>query len=141
MLLSLLFYGYAAGIFSSRALERNTYEAIDFRYISANSHPDHSTMPAFRQSFLKELTPLFLQILTIAAEAGLLKLGTVCLDGTKMKADASKRKAMSYKYACALEKKLKVEVERLLKPAERPMGRKNRTVWICLRNSRQGKRS
>jgi transposase len=118
MLLSLLFYGYATGTFSSRALERKSYDAIDFRYITANSHPDHSTISAFRQRFLKELAPLFLQILTIAAEAGLLKLGTVCLDGTKMKANASKHKAMSYKYACALEKKLKAEVARLMKMAE-----------------------
>jgi transposase len=118
MLLSLLFYGYSTGTFSSRALERKTYDSIDFRYIAANTHPDHTTISEFRKKFLKELSPLFLQILTIASEAGLLKLGTVCLDGTKVKANASKHKAMSYKYACGLEKKLKEEISRLMKLAE-----------------------
>ena len=118
MLLSLLFYGYATGTFSSRALERKTYEGIDFRYIAANTHPDHSTISEFRKKFLEDLSSLFLQILTIASEAGLLKLGMVCLDGTKMKANASKHKAMSYKYACELEKKLKREVAKLMKLAE-----------------------
>ncbi|MDL2226398.1 IS1182 family transposase [Deltaproteobacteria bacterium OttesenSCG-928-M10] len=118
MLLSLLFYGYATGTFSSRSLERKTYDSIDFRYIAANTHPDHSTISWFRKKFLKELSPLFLQILSIAAESGLLKLGTVSLDGTKMKANASRHKAMSYKYACELEKKLKLEVKRLMKLAE-----------------------
>lgn len=118
MLLSLLFYGYATGGFSSRVLERKTYDSIAFRYIAANTHPDHTTISEFRKKFLKELSPLFLQILTIAAEAGLLKLGTVCLDGTKVKANASKHKAMSYKYACELEKKLKAEVAKLMELAE-----------------------
>jgi Transposase and inactivated derivatives len=118
MLLALLFYGYATGTFSSRALERKTYDAVDFRYISANTHPDHSTISAFRKRFLDDLQPLFLQILSIAAEAGLLKLGTICLDGTKMKANASKHKALSYKHACDLEKQLKTEVAQLMKLAE-----------------------
>ena len=118
MLLSLLFYGYATGTFSSRALERKTYDSIDFRYIAANTHPDHTTIAEFRKRFISELSPLFLQILTIAAEAGLLKLGTVSLDGTKIKANASKHKAMSYKYACELEKKLTREIESLMKLAE-----------------------
>jgi transposase len=118
VLLSLLFYGYATGTFSSRALERKTYEAIDFRYIAANTHPDHSTIAAFRKRFIKEMEELFLQILSIASESGLLKLGTVCVDGTKMKANASKHKAMSYKYARELEKKLKAEASKLMKLAE-----------------------
>ena len=118
MLLSLLFYGYATGTFSSRSLERKTYDSIDFRYIAANTHPDHSTISWFRKKFLKELEPIFLQILSIAAESGLLKLGTVSLDGTKVKANASKHKAMSYKYACQLERKLKLEVIKLMKLAE-----------------------
>ncbi len=86
VLLALLFYGYATGVFSSRKLEQATYESIPFRYITANSHPDNDTIATFRKRFLKELKPLFVQVLQIAKEAGCLKLGKVSLDGTKIKA-------------------------------------------------------
>lgn len=118
MLLALLFYGYATGVFSSRKLERATYDSVAFRYITANDHPDHDTIAHFRKRFLVALTPLFVQILLIAQQMGLLKLGKVSLDGTKMKANASKHRALSWKYACQLEAQLKAEVEDLLRQAE-----------------------
>lgn len=117
MLLALLFYGYATGVFSSRKLERSTYDSVAFRYIAANSHPDHDTIATFRKRFLKELSKLFVQILMIARQMNVLKLGTVSLDGSKVKANASKHKALSYEYACKLEVQLKSEVALLLKQA------------------------
>ncbi|TFG68788.1 MAG: IS1182 family transposase, partial [Anaerolineales bacterium] len=118
MLVALLFYGYATGILSSRKLERNTYDSVAFRYIAANSHPDHDTIAAFRRRFLPELTKIFTQILEIASQMKVLKLGTVSLDGTKIKANASKHKAFSYDHALKLEGQLKTEVAELLKQAE-----------------------
>lgn len=118
MLLALLFYGYATGVFSSRKLERATYDSVAFRYIAANDHPDHDTIAAFRKRFLPELKPLFVQILLIARRMNILKLGKVSLDGTKIKANASKHRALSWKHACKLEKQLKAEVEKLLRRAE-----------------------
>ena len=97
-LLCLLFYGYATGVFSSRKIEQATYDSIAFRYISANTHPDHDTIANFRKCFLPQISDLFVQILSIAQEAGLLKVGKVSLDGTKVKANASKHKALSYKH-------------------------------------------
>lgn len=118
MLLALLFYGYATGVFSSRKLERATYDSVAFRYIAANNHPDHDTIATFRKRFLAELTPLFVQILLIAHQMNVLKLGKVSLDGTKIKANASKHRALSWKHACNLEQQLKAEVEDLLRQAE-----------------------
>jgi len=118
MLLALLFYGYATGVFSSRKLERSTYDSVAFRFIAANAHPDHDTIAVFRKRFLPQLKALFVQILLIAQQAGVLKLGTVSLDGTKVKANASKHKALSYAHACKLEEQLKTEVAELLRQAE-----------------------
>jgi transposase len=118
MLLALLFYGYATGVFSSRKLERSTYDSVAFRFIAANAHPDHDTIAAFRKRFLPQLKPLFVRILLIAQQTGVLKLGTVSLDGTKVKANASKHKALSYAHACKLEEQLKAEVAELLRQAE-----------------------
>ena len=118
ILLALLFYGYATGTFSSRKLERATYDSVAFRYIAANTHPDHDTIATFRKRFLDELKPLFVQILMIAQQMGLLKLGKVSLDGTKVKANASKHHALSWEHACKLEEQLKGEVEELLRLAE-----------------------
>ena len=118
MLLALLFYGYATGVFSSRKLERNTYDSVAFRYIAANTHPDHDTIATFRKRFLKELSGFFVQILLIAHETKLLKLGSVSLDGSKIKANASRHKALSYEHACKLETQLKAEVAELLSKAE-----------------------
>lgn len=118
MLLALLFYGYATGVFSSRKLEAATYDSIAFRFISANTHPDHDTIATFRRRFLGQLEPLFTAILVLAAEMGFLKLGTVSLDGSKMKANASKHKALSWGHALKLEARLESEVRTLLKMAE-----------------------
>jgi transposase len=116
-LLALLFYGYATGIFSSRKLEAATYDSVAFRFITANTHPDHDTIATFRKRFLEQLKPLFAQILLIAHTMGVCKLGKVSLDGTKVKANASKHKALSWHHACKLEKQIHAEVEALLRQA------------------------
>jgi Transposase and inactivated derivatives len=118
MLLALLFYGYATGTFSSRKIEEATYDSVAFRYVAANQHPDHDTICTFRRRFLDELEGLFVQILEVAVEMGLLEVGDVALDGTKVKANASKHKALSYEYACELEEQLTEEVEELMEKAE-----------------------
>src|SRR5205823_11103831 len=118
VLLGLLFYGYATGVFSSRKIERATYEAVPFRFIAGNQHPDHNTLATFRRTFLHELKDLFVQVLLLAQEAGVLKLGTISLDGTKVHADASKRKAVSYKRLLELEAQRRSEVEELLAPPQ-----------------------
>ena len=82
VLLGLLLYGYATGAFSKRQLERATYDSVAFRFIAANDHPDHDTIATFRRRFLAEIEGLFVQVLMLAREAGVLKLGTVALDGT-----------------------------------------------------------
>jgi len=113
VLLGLLLYGYATGVFSSRKIERATYESVPFRFIAGNLHPDHDTLAVFRHTFLQELKDLFVQVLLLAQEAGVLKLGTISLDGTKVHADASKHKAVSYKRLLELETQLRSEVEEL----------------------------
>jgi transposase len=99
VLLALLVYGYATGVFSSRKLERATYGSVAFRFVAANQHPDHDTIAAFRKRFLKEIDALFVKILLLAREMGVLKLGTVALDGTKVHANASRHSALSYEHA------------------------------------------
>ena len=118
MLVALLFYGYSTGVFSSRKLEKATYDSIAFRYICANTNPDHDTIASFRKRFLKELGALFVEILVVGEAMGLVKLGTISLDGTKIKANASKHKALSWEYANRLEAQLKQEVEELMRLAE-----------------------
>src|SRR5208283_966590 len=118
MLLGLLVYGYATGVFSSRKLERATYDSVAFRFIAANDHPDHDTIATFRQRFLKEIEGLFVKVLLLAREMGVLKLGTVALDGTKIHANASRHSALSYEHAGKLEAQLKAEVGVLLAKAE-----------------------
>ncbi len=117
VLLALLFYGYATGTFSSRKIECATYDSVAFRYIAANTHPDHDTIAYFRKRFLPQLENLFIQILLIAQDAGFLKVGKVSLDGTKVKANASKHKALSYAHAIKLQKQLETEVATLMKKA------------------------
>lgn len=117
-LLSILVYGYATGVFSSRKLERATYDSVAFRYIAAGSHPDHDTLASFRRRFLDELAGLFVQVLELAKEMKLLKLGTVCLDGTKVHANASRHSALSYGHIEKLEVQLKAEVQELFALAE-----------------------
>jgi transposase len=118
LLLVILVYGYATGVFSSRKLERATYDSVAFRFIAANDHPDHDTIATFRRRFLKEIEGLFVQILLLAREMGLLKMGTVALDGTKIHANASKHSALSYEHAGKIEAQLKAEVAELMAKAE-----------------------
>ena len=117
-LLGLLVYGYATGVFSSRKLERATYDSVAFRFIAANDHPDHDTIATFRRRFLPQITALFVQVLSLAREMGVLKLGTVALDGTKIHANASRHKALSYERAGKIEVQLKAEVAELMAKAE-----------------------
>ena len=118
LLLGILIYGYATGVFSSRKLERSTYDSVAFRFIAANDHPDHDTIAAFRRRFLKEIEALFVQVLLLAREMGLLKMGTVALDGTKIHANASKHSALSYEHAGKIEAQLQAEVAELMAKAE-----------------------
>jgi transposase len=118
MMLKLLFYGYCVGIRSSRRIEQKTYEDVAFRVLSCDSHPDHSRISDFRKRHLRAISRLFVQVLGICKEAGLVKLGYVALDGTKVKANASKHKAMSYDRMVRKEKELAREVDKLLKQAE-----------------------
>ena len=117
-LLAILVYGYATGVFSSRKLERATYDSVAFRFIAAGTHPDHDTLATFRRRFLDEVAGLFLQVLELAKEMKLLKLGTVCLDGTKVHANASRHSALSHGHIEKLETQLKAEVQELLSLAE-----------------------
>ena len=118
LLLGILVYGYATGVFSSRKLERATYDSVAFRFIAANEHPDHDTIAAFRRRFLKEIEGLFVQVLELAREMGMLKMGTVALDGTKIHANASRHSALSYEHAGKIEAQLKAEVADLMAQAE-----------------------
>ena len=118
ILLSLLIYGYANGVFSSRKNKRATYDSVAFRFIAAGSHPDHDTLATFRRRFLGEVTGLFVQVLAMAQEMRLLKLGTVSLDGFKIKTNASRHSALSHGHIEKLEVQLKGEVESLLAMAE-----------------------
>ncbi len=118
MLLALLVYGYATGVFSSRRIERATHDSVAFRFIAAGAHPDHDTLASFRRRFLDELSGLFAQVLQMAQEMKLLKLGTISLDGTKIKANASRHSALSHGHIEQLEIQLKTEVETLLAMAE-----------------------
>ena len=102
-LLSLLVYGCATGVFSSRKLERATYDSVAFRFIAANDHPDHDTIATFRRRFLKDIEALFVKVLLLAREMGVLKMGTVALDGTKIHANASRHSALSYEHAGKIE--------------------------------------
>jgi transposase len=119
ILLGLLFYGYATGVFSTRKIERATAETVPFRFIAGNFHPDHDTLATFRKTFLPELKDLFVQVLLVAQLTGVLKLGNISLDGTKIHADASKSKAVSYKHLLVLEVHLRAEVEELFALSER----------------------
>ena len=118
LLLGLIVYGYATGVFSSRKLERATYDSVAVRFVVANQHPDHDTIANFRRRFLPQIEALFVQVLSLAREMGVLKLGTVALDGTKIHANASRHSALSYDHAGKIEAQLKAEVAALLARAE-----------------------
>lgn len=119
ILLGLLFYGYASGVFSSRKIEKATYESIPFRFLAGGWHPDHDTIANFRKTFLPEITDLFTQVLVIAHELGVLNLGQISVDGSKIHADASKSHAVSYGRLLQLERRLRVEVEELMALGEK----------------------
>ncbi len=118
MRLALLIYGYATGTFSSRRIEQATYDSLAFRYLAANTHPDHDTLCTFRKRFSKEIEGLFVQVLCIAKGMGLLTLGTVALDGTKLHANASRHSAMSYGHAEKVQAQWQREVAELLARAD-----------------------
>lgn len=118
MLMAVLFFGYSTGTFSSRKLEEATFDSLPMRFICGNLHPDHDTIATFRSKFLKEIEVFFVDILVIARQMGLVKLGNVNIDGTKIQADASKHSAMSYEHMEKLEKQLKQEVGRLTRLAQ-----------------------
>jgi transposase len=113
VLLALLFYGYTTGVFSSRKIEKATYEALPFRFVAGGLHPDHDTLAHFRKTFRGEIKELFVQVLLLAQAAGYLKLGNLSIDGSKVHANASKSKAVSYKRLLELETQLRAEVEQL----------------------------
>jgi len=140
MMLALLFYCYAKGIFSSRKIEKATYELIPVLYIANGLHPDHDSINTFRKRFLSELGSLFVMLLQIAHEMKIFKLGDIYIDGTKIKANASKHKAMSWKYACELEEQLTSEVATLLKRAETENSKPNKDIDIPAEIARREQR-
>ena len=119
MMVSLLLYAYALGILSSRKIEQATYHSIPFQVLTVNQHPDHDTIADFRIRHLKSIADLFVQTLRLCQKAGLVKLGHIALDGTKVKANASKRKAMSYGRMEKKAAEYKKEIDHLLARAER----------------------
>ncbi len=118
VLLGLLLYGYVNGIFSSRGIEKATYEYVAFRFVGGGLHPDHDTIANFRKTFVGEIEDLFVQVLSLAKEMGVLKMGNISLDGSKIHADASKSKAVSYKHLLQLQDRLRAEVAELLSLGE-----------------------
>lgn len=116
-LLALLIYGYATGTFSSRKIERATFDSLAFRFIACNRHPDHDTLANFRKRFGGEFESAFVQVLQVARENQLSRFGTVSLDGTKIHANASRHSALSYGHAETIEAQLKAEVQELMKLA------------------------
>ena len=121
MMTKILIYGYCVGVFSSRRIQKKLSEDVGFRVLAAGNEPDFRTISDFRKLHLEGLQGLFDQVLQIALQAGTMKLGRVVLDGSKVKANASKHKAMSYGRMEEEEKRIKEEVKRLLEQAEAPM--------------------
>src|SRR6185295_5822922 len=118
MMVKVLVYGYATGVFSSRKIARKLHEDVAFRVLAAGNFPAHRTIRDFRAFHLKELSELFVQVVRLAREMGLVKLGTIAVDGTKLKANASRHKAMSYSHMLEAEAELKAQIEALLKRAQ-----------------------
>ena len=118
MMVKLILYAYCVGVPSSRKIEKSTYDVIPFRVLGANQHPDHDTIAEFRKRHLVALSHIFLQVLRLCQKAGLVTLGHVALDGTKLKANASKHKAMSYDHMGKRSDELKVEIARLMAEAQ-----------------------
>ena len=119
MMVKVLVYSYATGVFSSRKIERRLQEDVAFRLLAAGNFPRHRTIRDFRAQHLDELSALFVQVVKVAQELGLVKLGTVAIDGTKVKANASRHKAMSYARMQQAEAELKAQIDELLERAKR----------------------
>ena len=117
MMVKVLVYGYATGVFSSRKIARKLHEDVAFRVLAASNFPAHRTIRDFRALHLKELSELFVQVVRLAREMGLVKLGTIAVDGTKVKANASRHKAMSYGHMLKAEAELKAQIDALLNKA------------------------
>src|SRR5215204_240312 len=117
MMVKVLIYGYATGVFSSRKLARKLHEDVALRVLAAGNFPAHRTLSDFRAFHLKELSDLFVQVVYLAREMGLVKLGTIAVDGTKLKANASRHKAMSYSHMLKAEAELKKVIDALLERA------------------------
>jgi hypothetical protein len=118
MMLKVVVFGYATGVFSSRKIERKLHEDLAFRMLGAGNFPKHRTIRDFRALHLKELSDLFVQVVRLAREMGLVKPGTVAIDGTKVKANASRHKAMSYERMQQAEAELKTQIDALLERAK-----------------------
>jgi transposase len=118
MMTALLLYGYSTGVYSSGKLEKATYEDIPFRVVCAGNHPDHTRISEFRRVHLEELREIFVQVLQICDRMGLVELGDIAFDGTKVQASASKHKAMSYERMLQQEERLQDEIDELLGKAE-----------------------
>ena len=118
LMVRLLLYGYCIGVTSSRKIEQATYDNVAFRYLSADQHPDHDTLASFRQEHLQALSELFVQALRLCQKAGLVKLGNVAIDGTKMKANANAWRSMNYQKLSEREQHWRAEVARLLSHAQ-----------------------
>jgi len=119
MMLALLIYGYANGVFSSRRIERATHRDVAVRFLTGDTHPDHDTICAFRRENLEAVGEAFLGVLQLAREMGVLKVGTVSVDGTHIRANASKDKNVRYDRAVELERRLRSDIEQLMAEAER----------------------
>jgi len=130
MLVALLLYGYATGVFSSRKLERACFDSVAFRFISANSSPDHDTIADFRKRALPQLPKIFMEVLLVAKEVGVLAVGQISLDGSKIKANASKHHALSYAHAGKIKAKLKREIAKLMKLAEQAENERDPEIKI-----------
>ncbi len=118
LMVGILLYGYSVGVRSSRQLEKATYEDIPFRVLAAEMHPDHTRISEFRRKHLAELEDLFLQVLKIYQQVGLVELGNIALDRTKVQASASKHKAMSCERMLSEEERLRGEILEMLSEAE-----------------------
>src|SRR3984885_8236570 len=118
MMVKVLVYGYATGVFSSRKLARKLHEDVAFRVLAANNFPAHRTLCDFRALHLKALSDLFVQVVKLAQECGLVKLGTIAVDGTKIKANASRHKAMSFERMQKAQLELKAQIDALLAQAQ-----------------------
>jgi transposase len=130
-LLGLLVYGYATGVFSSSKLERATYDSVAFRFIATNHRPDHDTIATFRRRFLKEIEALFVKVLLLAREMGVLKMGTVALDGTKIHANAIRHSALSYEHAGIIEARAKQRYAQEMAEHDAKLAAREAKTWPC----------